>query len=215
MGFTTETSHKALKRRTSRFFRIIDVAKTAKKGKRVNKERVRSTLKRANVSFRSNPASGGANNAMTPTSVESVMDALSVKRKLSRKSVLVDFGCGSGNVVIGAVLRYGLKAYGIEKDADAYACAQASFKKLKPTEANRIHLFQGDFTEQRFDSHWLSDIGATHIVAFDKAFNLRSGEAMFNTLAEAPYLVGTSRPKSNVKLRANLAVYAKWTSRLL
>jgi tRNA/tmRNA/rRNA uracil-C5-methylase (TrmA/RlmC/RlmD family) len=200
--FTKETSRKASKKRTSHFRRITDVAKTARKAKRVNKARVRSTVARANVSFRNNPSSGGANNAMTPTSVEAVLSALSVYRKLSRKCVLVDYGSGSGNVVIAAVLRYGLKAYGIEKDADAYACAQASIKKLKSTEANRIHLFQGDFTEQRFDSLWLSDIGATHIVAFDKAFNLQSGEAMFNTIAEAPYLVGvsTSRPNSNIKL---------------
>ena len=129
-------------------------------------------------------------------------DALSAHRRLTRKSVLVDYGSGSGNVVIAAVLRYGLKAYGIEKDAGAYASAQASTKLLKSADADRIHLFQGDFTEHQFGAQWLADIGATHIVAFDKAFNLQSGEAMFNALADAPFLIGvsTSLPNSNVKL---------------
>ena len=54
---------------------------------------------------------------MTPASVDAVLQALSAQKRLDKNSVVVDFGCGSGNLV--AVLRYGVKAYGIEKDEAA------------------------------------------------------------------------------------------------
>lgn len=203
MVFTRETSRGALKKRKSRFTRINVTAKVARKAKHINRVRVKRTVARQNAAFRNNTASGGANNAMTPTSVETVLEALSCARRLTKDSVVVDFGCGSGNVLVAAVLRYGAKAYGIEKDEAAYEAACANVKKLEsPEEMRRIHLLSGSFNEKRFGPNWLRAIGATHVVMFDKAFNIESAESLFKTLSAGPHVVGVSstRPNSKVKL---------------
>lgn len=122
---------------------------------------------------------------------------------------IVDFGCGSGNVLVAAVLRYGMKAYGIEKDEAAYRAACANVKALGPNVAKRICLFHGDFNEERFGSDWLHTIGATHVVVFDKAFNRNTVETLFVTLSEAPRVGGVSsaRPNCNVKLPSSFVSF--------
>jgi|JI10StandDraft_1071094.scaffolds.fasta_scaffold508364_2 cyclopropane fatty-acyl-phospholipid synthase-like methyltransferase len=183
MVFTPETSRDALEKRKSRFTRINVTAKAARKAKPANKVRVKQMVARQNAVFRNNTASGGASNAMTPASVEAVLNALSGARKLSKNRVVVDFGCGSGNVLVAAVLGYGLKAYGIEKDEVTYQAACVNLKALGPDVTRRIHLFYRNFNEERFGSHWLHEIGATHVVVFDKAFNRDSVESLFETLS--------------------------------
>lgn len=203
MGFTPETSQDALRKRKSRFSRVNVSARIARKAKKANKTRVKRTVAKMNVAFRNNTASGGANNAMTAGSVEAVLASLSGAKRLTKNSVVVDFGCGSGNVLAAAVLRYGVKAYGIEKDEAAYVAACANVKTSMTSEnARRIHLFFADFNEKRFGCEWLHTIGATHVVVFDKAFNRESVENLFTTFSEGPSVIGVSsaRPNCNVKI---------------
>ena len=90
--------------------------------------------------------------------------------------MVVDFGCGSGNVLVAAVLRYGAKAYGIEKDEAAFDAAVANVAAmLTSTERKRVHLYKGNFAARKFGPEWLAAIGATHAVVFNKAFNLVGG----------------------------------------
>ncbi len=115
-----ETSIPSFKRRKTRDARTTTLAKVTGKAKHCNKRRVKSTVARMNVAFRNNAGSGGPNNAMTPASVDAVLQALSAHKRLDKNSVVVDFGCGSGNFLVAAVLRYGAKAYDIEKNACAW-----------------------------------------------------------------------------------------------
>ena len=130
MVFDSESARAAAKKRKHRFATVTTLAKAAAKSKKANKTRTTRTVARMNVAFRNNTGSGGANSAMTPGAVEAALDALSEERPMTKKSVLVDFGCGSGNLLVAAVMRYGVKAYGIEKDDTAFRAAVTSVKKI-------------------------------------------------------------------------------------
>jgi SAM-dependent methyltransferase len=202
MVFDSEIARAAAKKRKHRFASVATLAKAAAKSKKANKTHTTRTVARMNVAFRNNTGSGGANNAMTPGAVEAALDALSKERPMTKKSVLVDFGCGSGNLLVAAVMRYGVKAYGIEKDNTAFQAAVINMKKISWDQSKRIVVLKGDFNESRFGVKWVKAIGATHVVVFDKAFNLDSIQKLFKTIAKAQFLVGISsaRPNSNVKL---------------
>ncbi len=113
----------------------------------------------------------GGNGSLRPASLMRVLDTM----KLDRNSVFLDLGCGAGNVLLFALIGYGVRAaVGLEYDAPTITLGRSIVARqiahLAPAmrDAGRVQLLDADLGRlQRLSS----DI--TAVYAYDRVMNRR------------------------------------------
>ena len=119
---------------------------------------------------------------MSRAAVEMVVASLDERRKLTSRSVFVDFGCSMGGVCLYVAQRFDCQCYGMERETELVRLARQSV--AAQTRLSRLCSFvEADFESFAIGS-WLDRIGATHVLAYDKVFTVDAWNALFRGISE-------------------------------
>lgn len=184
--FTSDTARCASRKRKRRFggserMKLVQKERSTEYGKKKSK----AVVETVNGDFLRSLVSEGSNNMMGCAGVETAVEALNEASHVTRDSCFVDFGCSAGGICLYMAQRYGCKVYGIDKNSDCVRLAREAAERHGLS--HLCTFLEADFARSEFNgASWLHHIGATHVLAYNKVFSLRTCKVLFETLARGP-----------------------------
>ncbi len=136
-----------------------------------------------------NVHSEGSNNSTTLSGMKKVFDAMHRQQPFTDRSSMIDLGSGAGLPAIYAALKYGISAYGIERDPVLVKLAQEFARQAGVQE---LVTFAVEEVEQ-LTTAWYKDRGITHVYSYDVVFSSDCWSTMFKPLAKLNLLGASSK----------------------
>lgn len=146
-----------------------------------------AVMKSLGKSWRDSLISGGSNNSTTLAGMKRVFSAMDRVTPFGEDSVLLDLGSGAGLPCIYTALKYGIRTFGVEVDAELVLIARQFAQRAGVSSLVTFVCSSID----RLTAEWYTERGVTHVYSYDEVFLPATVAQMFMPISKLP-LTGAS-----------------------